>query len=163
MIYTIYIILYIWVADNKKYSKSETSVNSNMFSNKQDCIASKLSQPETVTQECRRYYILRKIPKKIIFKMFLKEENMYEHLAIMFPENCRGHLGAVHYAGQVQHRPETFYLLFQNQIPGALKFCKLYFMLLKKYFSTPPTGHIIRVRSAKLLSTQKIFTNRISI
>ena len=31
--------------------------------------------------------------------MFFKEENMYEHLAVMFPENCRGHLGAVHYAG----------------------------------------------------------------
>ena len=28
-----------------------------------------------------------------------RDENMYEHLAVMFPENCRGHLWAVHYAG----------------------------------------------------------------
>ena len=34
---------------------------------------------------------------------------MYEHLAVMFPENCSGHLWAVHYAGEVQHRPATFY------------------------------------------------------
>ena len=40
-----------------------------------------------------------KIQIQIGIQIMSKDENIYDRLAIMFPENCRGHLGAVHYAG----------------------------------------------------------------
>ena len=45
---------------------------------------------------------------------FQHSKNMLENLAVMFPENRRRHLWAVHDAGQVQDRPGKFHLQFLN-------------------------------------------------